>query len=134
MSLPPPAAATVETHAREHQQIRGLLALLRSVQDGAALATLLDVMEAAMQEHFAHEEASSGVFATIRAEDPVRGGEIDAFVAEHRVFLAGIAEVRARLELEAGEAVDLAHEMGLQLERHEAAENAAVRAALLDEA
>ena len=122
--------ATVQSHAEEHRQIRKLLEVLRDVDDGAALATLLDVLDSVMHEHFAHEEQEQGVFQTVRAGGPALAARIDGFVAEHRVFLAGLEEVRARLEVEAGEAIDLARAMGDQLAAHEAAENAAVQAAL----
>jgi hemerythrin-like domain-containing protein len=128
--IDPQTLSTVQAHAEEHRQIRKLLEVLRDIDDGAALATLLDVLDSVMHEHFAHEEQEQGVFAAIRASGPAGAARIDGFVAEHKVFLAGLEEVRARLAVEAGEALDLARAMGVQLAAHEAAENAAVQAAL----
>ncbi|NOY28355.1 MAG: hemerythrin domain-containing protein [Oligoflexia bacterium] len=120
---PPRQPAVFAEQATQHASIEGLLADLRLVTAGAALAPLLTELQTMLLAHFEHEEAEDGVFSGLLERDYSLVGELDALRRQHREITVLLERTVALLQSEPEAAVGAAHNMAGQLFAHEQEEN-----------
>jgi hypothetical protein len=118
--------ATRREIAREHRQIRAVVAEIEATADLEVLLPRLGELRELLEVHFAREEAPDGLHQVVDGTAPRLATSVQALFAEHREMLALLAGIsqRARACLE-GPVADVrrsAAELCRRLHEHEAAE------------
>jgi len=93
-------AATEEGAKRvvdqDHERLHAIVRRIQlSSSDGPALAAALDEFDAALVEHFSHEEHPQGVLAALARRAPADREAFLEILAEHASFLSNVQELLA---------------------------------------
>lgn len=135
-ALAEPAASRREI-AREHRQIRSLVAQVEAIADLEELVPRLNALRALLEVHFAREEAPGGLHQVVDGTAPRLATSVEALFDEHREMLALLdaATRRARecLEGPITEVRRAAAELCRRLHEHEAAETDLLAGALYED-
>ncbi|MCA9519720.1 MAG: hemerythrin domain-containing protein [Myxococcales bacterium] len=123
-----------EQIADDHRRLRRILSTLRKSRQIDEFSPLVDELRALLRDHFAAEEAPTGLPQLVRQYAPNQLGKLDVLFDEHRAILSALDS----LETQIASCKD-AHERLLSqtqslietLESHEEQENELVSDALL---
>ncbi len=118
-----------EDHDRLHQITRRI----RQTHDLSELADTLDELNAALVEHFAHEEHPQGLYAVLGTHAPEARRKFAAILAEHARILENVQSLVLKARGAGGDHGSIAEQAALLahiLGDHEARENQVARAIL----
>lgn len=127
LSGKPPVTGTEEQLLAEHRRIRDLTRQIEKSPDLLELLKRLQEFRSLLVPHFLAEEATDGLYDTIRRMSPRQLALVDELQKEHRAFLAEIERLaeRARACLAGPVAAVLAQARALahRVNEHEARED-----------
>ncbi len=131
-----PAVSGEQIH-EEHLHLRALLERIAGTRGLVPLLELLGELGAALEAHFAHEEAPGGLQDVVGSSAPHLLERVDVLFDEHRQCLAELERLRsaARAALDGPVAEVLAgvDDLCRMLHDHEAAETEILSGSLYDE-